>query len=63
MILVAGDVDGRDLTLAEGIVKRVVDLADRDSQTGCRVPIDHKIGLKPLVLLVAVDVGEGRFAL
>ena len=63
MILVAGDVDRRNLALAERVVERVVDLADGNSQSRGGVAIDHQIGFEPLVLLVAVDVGEGVFAL
>src|SRR5579863_4449294 len=63
MILVAGNVDGRYLALAEGVVKRVVDLADGNPQLGCRVAVDDKIGLQSLVLLVAVDVRKARVAL
>ena len=58
MILVAGDIDGRHLALAECVVQRVVDLADGDAEPRGGVAIDHQIGFQPLVLLVAVDVGE-----
>jgi len=63
VILVAGHIDGRNLTLAKRIVKRVVDLTDRDPQPGGGVAVDHQIGLEPLVLLVAVDIGQIGLAL
>ena len=64
MILVTGHIDGRDLPLAEGIIEGVVDLADGDAELcGSLVAIDHKIGFKPLVLLIAVDVRQVPIAL
>jgi hypothetical protein len=56
MILVARDINRRDLSLPEGIIERVVDLADRDSEAGCSIAIDNQIGLQGLVLLVAAHI-------
>src|SRR6516165_2313222 len=63
MILVAGNIDRRDLALSERVIKRVVDLADRDAQSGGRIAVDHDIGFGSFVLLVAVDVGQVGVAL
>ncbi len=63
VILVARDIDGRDLALAEGVIQRVVDLADGDAEAGGGVAIDDEIGLQGPVLLVAVDVGQRRIGL
>ncbi len=58
VILVAGDIDRRHLALAECVIERVVDLADGDPELGRGITVDHEVGFQPLVLLVAVDVGE-----
>ena len=63
MILVARDIDRRDLPLPERIIERVVDLADRDSKLGGQIAVDHQIGLQGLVLLIAADVGKSRIGL
>ncbi len=63
VVLVARHIDGRDLALPERVIERIVDLADRDPEPGRGVAVDHQVGFKPLVLLVAVDVGENRDAL
>src|SRR5215472_18043866 len=63
MILVARDIDRRDLSLPERIIERVVDLADRNLETGGGVAIDDQIGLQGLVLLIAADIGKNGHAL
>src|ERR1700760_2580611 len=60
MILVAWDIDRRDLSLPEGVIERVVDLADRNPQPRRRIAIDDQIGFKGLVLLIAADIGKNR---
>src|SRR5215831_15790122 len=63
MILVARNIDRRDLSLPEGIIKRVIDLADRDLETGCGIAVDHQLGLQGLVLLIAADISKNRHGL
>ncbi len=46
----------RNLTLAEGVVQRVVDQLRRHAQPRRRVPVDDHLKLPSLVLLVAGDV-------
>ena len=57
MILVQRRIHGRDLALAEGVVERVVDQLRRDAETRRRAAVDITIGLQPVVLLIAVDIG------
>ncbi len=52
VILIAGVVDGRHLALAVGVIKRVVDLGDRDAEPRRSVSVDLEIGLQALVLLI-----------
>ena len=56
VILVERIVDGRDLTLAEGVVKRVVDRADGETKPHRGVAIDREVGLEAAELLIGVDV-------
>jgi hypothetical protein len=60
MILIARIVDGRHLALTERIIERVVDLAGVDAKSRGGIPVDDQFSLEPLVLLIAVDVGELR---
>jgi len=52
MVLIDGAVDGGDLALSEGIVERVVDLADRKAEPSGSGAVDDDIGLAPVLLLV-----------
>ena len=63
MVLVQRAEHGRDLPLSESIVKCVVDQLRRNSEPrGCGSIVDERC-LKPIILLVAVHVGEaGQFA-
>ena len=56
MILVERVVNGRDLTLAEGVVERVVDRADGEPEPHRGVAIDGEVGLKAAELLIGIDV-------
>ncbi len=58
MVLVEVLVDGRDLALAEGIVERVVDLADVDAEARRGRAVDVQLHLQPLVFLIGADVFE-----
>jgi hypothetical protein len=60
VILVERIVDCGNLALAEGIVKRVVDLVDRKSESRRRRPIDRDVRLEPVILLIAVGLRQGR---
>ena len=46
----------RDLALAEGVIKGVVEGLRRDAEAGSRRAVDDKAGVKALVLLVAGHV-------
>ena len=63
MVLVQRAEHGRDLPLSESIVKCVVDQLRRNAETrGSGTVVDER-GLKPIILLIAVHVGEaGQFA-
>ena len=52
VILVERIVDGRDLTLAEGVIERVVDRAERQSKPHRGVAIDREVGLEAAHLLI-----------
>ena len=58
VILVLRVVDHRDLALAEGVVERVVDLADGQPEPRRGGAVDDEIALQPLLLLIEVDVGD-----
>ena len=63
MVLVLRGIDRRHLTLAEGIVEGVVDLAHRQPEPRRGRAIDDQIGLQPLLLLIEIDVGQERHLL
>ncbi len=63
VVLVLGAIDGRDLTLAEGVIERVVDGPRRDPQLGGRVAVDLDETLQSVLLGVGIDVHQGRLAL
>ena len=56
MVLVEGIVDGGNLTLAEEIVERGVELGDVYPQVGGRIAIDDQGGLQAAVLRVGADI-------
>ena len=56
VILVERIVDGRDLTLAEGVIERVVDRAKGKPKPHRSVAVDREIGLEAAELLIGVDV-------
>ena len=56
VILVERVVDGRDLPLAESVVERVVDGAQRQPQALRGRPVDRQIGLQAALLLIGIDV-------
>ena len=56
VILVERIVDGRNLTLAEGVIERVVDGADRETEPHRGVAIDREVGLEAAHLLIGIDV-------
>src|SRR5215469_2550452 len=60
MVLVLRLVDHRHLPLAKGVVKRVVDLADGETEARRTGPVDDQTGLGPPLLLVEIDVGQQR---
>ena len=55
-----GGIDRRYLALAEGVVERIVDLADRQPEPRRGGAVDDQIGFQPLLLLVEIDVGQLR---
>ena len=58
MILIERGEHGRDLALAESIVKDIVDRLGAHSESRRGRAIDDQASLKPFVLLVAVDIEE-----
>ena len=52
--------DGRDLALAEGVVKGVVDICGKNAEARRGVAVDDEGGQEALVLLVAGDIANGR---
>ena len=60
MILVQRVVDRRHLSLAEQVVQRRIDRLHRDTQASGGVTVDAERRLNALVLLIGVDVREGR---
>ena len=58
VILVERVVDRRHLPLAEGVIKRVVDRAERQAEPLRRRAIDRHVGLEAGLLLVRIDVLE-----
>src|SRR5204863_2406187 len=58
VILVQGREHRRHLPLTEGIVKRVIDQLRRDVQARRGRAVVNERGLKAIVLLVAIHVGE-----
>jgi hypothetical protein len=42
------------LALAEGVIERVVDEGDRDTEPRRRIAVDDEICFQPIVLLVAI---------
>jgi hypothetical protein len=60
MILIQRVINGRDLTLPKHVVQRVVDLGHGEAESRRCRPIDRNVGLKAIVLLVAVDLREFR---
>ena len=58
MILVEGIVYGGNLPLAERIVECIVDLAHGEAEARGRGAIDGYVGFEPVVLLIAVDLGQ-----
>jgi hypothetical protein len=52
--------NGRNDSLAEGIVQRVVDGAHADPEARGAVAVDGDVGREPVVFLIADDVGELR---
>ena len=60
MVLVQLREDGRDLTLAEGVVEGIVDHLGGDAQPRGGVAVDHQRGLQPPVLLITRHVPQLR---
>ena len=58
MILVERAIDRRHLALAKGVIKRIVDGAQSQSETLGRRPINHDVGFEAGLLLVRIDVFE-----
>ena len=58
MVLVQRAIHGRDLALAEGVVKGVVEGLGAHPKTAGGVAVDHELGLQTVILLVSVHVGE-----
>ena len=63
VILIDRAVDDRDLTLAECVIERVVDLAGADAEARRGVAIDLKIGFESFQLLVGAHVRDHRVVL
>ena len=60
VILIELRKDGGDLALAEGVVKRVINVRRQNAQAGSGVAIDGERGEKALVQLVAGDITQFR---
>ena len=58
MILVRLGEYGRDLTLAEGVVKRIVDILRSDAEARSRIAIDVEHQSESIALLIARDIPE-----
>ena len=58
VVLVEPAVQRRDLPLAEGVIKGVVDRRRRNTESGRRIAVDNDVGLQPAGLLVAVDIAQ-----
>ena len=58
MVLVLRAVDGRDLPLAEGVIKRVVDRVQGKAEAHRGVAVDDHVGLQAALLLIGIDVLE-----
>ncbi len=58
VVLVEGVVDRGGLPLAEGIVERGIDHGGGDAEAGGGGAVDFEPGLKTVVLLIAVHIGE-----
>ncbi len=56
-------IDHRYLALAKGVVKRVVDLADVETEPRGGGTVDNQVGFEPLLLLVEIDLGQQRHLL
>src|SRR5215471_5009721 len=60
MILIQRLIHSGDLTLAKGIVERIVDRRSADAEAGCGSTVDDQGGFEATVLLIAVDVSQYR---
>ncbi len=58
MILIQGRVHGRDDTLAEGVVERVVDRVGQDAVARGNFALDGNVEHRPCIELVGSDVGD-----
>src|SRR5215467_10106204 len=58
VILVEWKINRGHQTLSERVVESIVQGLWRDPQPAGRIPVDHKPGLKPLVLLIGILVSE-----
>src|ERR1700734_2684604 len=58
VILVERTVNGRDLPLSEGIVKRIINVLRGDAQPAGGVAVDHQLGLQSAILLVGIHVAQ-----
>ena len=58
MVLLQGGVDGRDDTLAEGVVERVVDRVGQDAVARRDVALDRDVEHRPGIQLVGGDIGD-----
>src|SRR5262245_21636065 len=63
MVLVELRKHSRDLTLTEGIVKRVVELGRGNPKARGSIAIDYQVGAESFVLLVGRDVAQCRNSL
>ena len=61
-VLIAVTIDGRELALGESVFECVIDVADRDVETLCRVAVYVGIELKAALLAVRRHVDDTRNA-
>jgi hypothetical protein len=58
VVLILRRIDRRYLALAEGVVQRIVDLADGQPEPRRSRAVDDEVALQPLLLLIEIDVGQ-----
>ena len=58
MVLLQGGVHGRDDTLAEGVVERVVDRVGQDAVARGDFALDRDVEHRPGIELIGGDVGD-----